>query len=159
MIILGIDPGYGRMGYAILEKEKGVEKLRDYSCVETSPKDEYFGRVLCVAAAVEKLIKKHKPEVLAIETVFFTTNQKTALKTAEIRGIIIYIALKNKLRVVEYTPLQVKSAVCGYGKADKNQVRKMVEMIMKLKDSPKLDDTSDAIALCLTCSACATTKL
>jgi len=150
MVILGIDPGYGRLGYATLQKNKEKENLLDYSCIETSAKDPYGNRVLKIARNLEKLIKKHKPDVLALEKVFFTKNKKTALKTSEIRGIIIYLALKNKIKIFEYTPLQVKSAVCGYGKATKDQVKRMIDLILGLKTKTKLDDTSDAIALCLT---------
>jgi crossover junction endodeoxyribonuclease RuvC len=153
MIILGIDPGYGRLGYAVFEKSDKTEKLLEYSCIETSPKDPYFKRILKITDKFEKIALKHKPDVLAIEKVFFNKNQKTALETAEVKGIIGYLALKKKMKVIEYTPLEVKTAVCGYGRAPKEQVQKMVNLLAGLKKSPKLDDTSDAIALCLTCAA------
>ncbi len=150
MIILGIDPGYGRLGYAVLEKTPASEKLVSFSCVETSPATPHGKRLLKIADTVEKLMKENKPDALAIEKVFFTTNQKTAMKIAEVRGIISYLAVKNNIPIAEYTPLQVKMAVCGYGKAPKEQVKKMVMLILKMKEKPKYDDTSDAIALCLT---------
>lgn len=153
MIILGIDPGYGRLGYALLEKRKGEEKLIDYSCIETTPKTEKNERFIKIAEKIEKIIKKYKPEVLTIEKIYFTTNQKTALTIAEVRGIIIYLALKNKMKIVEYTPLEVKTAVCGYGKAPKEQIKDMVKILIKTPKAIKFDDTADAIALCLTCSA------
>ncbi|MFC1625277.1 crossover junction endodeoxyribonuclease RuvC [Patescibacteria group bacterium] len=152
-LILGIDPGYGRLGYAVLEKINQKEKLLDYSCIETSSKESYSERMLKIAKEIEKLIKKHKPKILAIEKLFFTTNQKTALTVSEIKGVILYLALKNNLKIIEYTPLEVKVAICGYGKATKEQVQKMVKLLLHLKNLPKHDDTSDAIALCLTCSA------
>lgn len=153
MIILGVDPGYGRLGYSLLKKEGGKEELIDYSCIETSSKKEKNERFLEVAGKMEKIIAKHKPDVLAIEKLYFTTNQKTALSVAEIKGIIIYLALKNKMKIVEYSPLEIKVAVCGYGKAPKSQVEDMVKMLIKTPKTIKLDDTADAIALCLTCSA------
>jgi len=152
MIILGIDPGYGRMGYAVLQKDK-EEKLLEFSCAETDPKSKHVERVMVLAEKIEDLIKKYKPDYLAIERVFFTKNQKTALQVSEVKGMVTYIGLKNKLKVVEYTPLQVKSAVCGYGKATKDQVEKMIRMILKIKEQIEHDDTADAIALCLACSA------
>lgn len=157
MIVLGIDPGYGRLGYALLKKTNppagGKEELIDYSCIETDSKKEKGVRFLEIAEKIEKIINKHKPEVLAIEKLYFTTNQKTALAVSEIRGIIIYLALKNKMKIVEYTPLEVKIAVCGYGKAPKEQVKDMVKILIKTPKTIKLDDTADAIALCLTCTA------
>ncbi|MBU1179059.1 crossover junction endodeoxyribonuclease RuvC [Patescibacteria group bacterium] len=152
MIILGIDPGYGRLGYAVLEKND-KENLIDCGCLETTSKEEHSDRILKIADGVEKIIKKYKPEILAIEKIYFTTNQKTALKVSEIKGIITYLALKNKMRLAEYTPLEVKIAVCGYGRAPKEQIKKMVDLLIKVKNPPKNDDTYDAIALCLTCSA------
>jgi len=150
---LGIDPGYGRLGYAILKKKGGREELLDYSCIETSPKSEHCDRILEISEKIEKIIKKYRPEILAIEKLFFTTNQKTALNVSEIKGIVSYIALKNGLKIEEYTPLQIKTAVCGYGKASKEQVSKMVNLLIPLKKVPKYDDTYDAIALCLICAA------
>ncbi len=153
MVILGIDPGYGRLGYALLEKNDKEERLIDYSCIETSSKKKKEERFLKISEKLEKIINKYKPDILAIEKLYFTTNQKTALTVSEVRGIIIYIALKNKMKIVEYTPLEVKTAVCGYGKAPKEQVKSMVQILIKTPKEIKLDDTADAIALCLTCSA------
>jgi len=153
MIILGIDPGYGRLGYAVLEKKDRSEKLLYYSCVNTNPKNKYEERILEITNEIEKTIKKYKPNILAIEKLFFTTNQKTALRVSEIKGIVTFLAIKAGLKVSEYTPLEVKVAVCGYGKASKEQVQRMVNLLVKLERTPKYDDTTDAIALCLTCSA------
>lgn len=152
-LILGIDPGYGRLGYAILKKTPNKEELLDYSCIETESTENYTERILKIASKVEKLIKKYKPEVLAIEKIYFNKNQKTALMVSEIKGIINYLAAKNNMKIKEYTPLEVKNAVCGYGKATKEQVKKMVKMLVNLEKKPKYDDTYDAIALCLTCSS------
>ncbi|MFC1756810.1 crossover junction endodeoxyribonuclease RuvC [Patescibacteria group bacterium] len=152
-VILGIDPGYGRLGYAVLEKTGSKEILLDYSCVVTNPKDSHGKRILAIAKEIEKVIKKHKPDVLAIEKLFFTKNQKTALAVSEVKGVVIYLATKNDLQIAEYTPLEIKSSVCGYGKADKEQIKKMVDLIIKPQITPKYDDTYDAIAICLTHSS------
>ncbi|MDD5032898.1 MAG: crossover junction endodeoxyribonuclease RuvC [Candidatus Pacebacteria bacterium] len=153
MKILGIDPGYGRLGYAVLEKNKSEENLIDYSCVETSPKQKHEERILKIAEKVEEMIKKHKPDILCLEKLFITKNQKTAMAVAEVRGILIFLGTKNGIKIQEYTPLQVKAAVCGNGKASKDQVEKMVKLLIKIRRPVKYDDTYDAIALCLTASA------
>lgn len=152
MIILGIDPGYGRLGYALLKKNEEGTTLLDYSCIETSKDLKYHERFLKLSEKIEKLLKKYKPEVAAIEKIYFTKNQKTAFAVAEVRGMLLYLMLKNKIKIEEYTPLEVKSAVCGYGKATKEQIKKMVTLILNIKKEPKIDDISDAIAIALICS-------
>ncbi|MBU1091904.1 crossover junction endodeoxyribonuclease RuvC [Patescibacteria group bacterium] len=153
MIILGIDPGYGRLGCAVLKKESKQEELLDFFCIETNPKKTYYERILEITNKIEKTINEYKPDTLAIEKVYFTNNQKTALNVSEVKGVIIYLALKNGMEIHEYTPLEIKSAVCGYGKATKEQVKKMVALLLNVKEEIKNDDTIDAIAICLTCSA------
>lgn len=150
MIILGVDPGYGRTGYAIIEKTKSGEKLLDYGCIETPAPEDYFKRLLALGEKIEKVIKKHKPDILAVEKIFFSKNQKTAIKVAEAKGIITYVAIKNGVNeIIEYAPNEVKTIICGYGKASKNQIKKMVGLILKISENIKPDDTIDAIALCL----------
>ncbi|PIS13387.1 MAG: crossover junction endodeoxyribonuclease RuvC [Candidatus Tagabacteria bacterium CG09_land_8_20_14_0_10_41_14] len=151
--ILGIDPGYGRLGYAILKKTPKKEELLEYSCIENPAGRKYHEKISTITQKIEEIIKKFRPSVLAIEKIYFNKNQKTALQVAEVKGIIIHLALKNKMKIIEYTPLQVKIATCGYGKASKNQMIKMVNLLTDLKKTPKHDDTYDAIALCLTCAA------
>jgi len=148
MIILGIDPGYERLGVAILEKKQGKESLLFSGCVKTSSKLEFSDRLVILGKEIEKIIKKYKPKVAAIEKVFFTTNQKTAMRVAEVRGMLIYLAIANKLKVEEPTPLQIKMALTGYGKADKNQIKEMVKNILNLDLEEKKygDDEIDAIA-------------
>jgi len=150
MIILGIDPGFARVGWAIMDTQSSKYNLRNYGCVETSkdtPSDE---RLVDVYKQICKLIKKYKPDVLAIEELFFTNNAKTAFKVGEARGVIILSGAIQDIPVFSYTPLQVKIAVTGYGNADKPQVGRMLKAILKLKEMPKLDDTVDAIAVALT---------
>ena len=150
MIILGVDPGYGRTGYAVIEKINNAENLLDYGCIETLVNEDYFKRLLMLGEKIEKIITKHKPDVLAIEKIFFSKNQKTAIKVAEAKGIIAYVALKNGVKdIEEYAPSEVKTIICGYGSATKNQVKKMVCLILKISKNIKPDDTIDAIALCL----------
>ncbi len=150
MIILGIDPGIGRTGWAVVESEKGKLKALSYGCLETEPNSEITKRLLKISLFIEDLIKNHKSDVLAIEELFFNTNSKTAFIVGQARGVILLSAAKNKIPVAIYTPLQVKMAVTGYGRADKNQIGQMVKVILKLEKIPKMDDTSDALAVALT---------
>ena len=158
MLILGIDPGFERMGCAILEKSPGVEKLIYSSCLISSRNDPHEKRLLVLAKGLKKIIKDSKPDIMAIEKLFFTANQKTALKVAEARGVALLLAAENNLKVFEFTPLEVKMAMTGYGRAEKDQVRKMVLAMLKINtdkkfasSSGKLDDEIDAIAIALTC--------
>jgi len=150
MVILGIDPGFARVGWAAIKSQNSKVKIQNYGCIETSKNSSSQERLVDVYKQVCALIKKYKPDSLAIEELFFTNNAKTAFKVGEARGVIILSGAIQKIPVFSYTPLQVKIAVTGYGKADKNQVGKMVKAILKLKDLPKLDDTVDAIAVSLT---------
>jgi len=155
MIIIGIDPGYERLGIAVLQKEKGEKKERVlYSdCFKTSAKDPFEDRLLFLGNEFERIIKKYKPEILSIETLFFTNNQKTAMKVGEVRGALIYQAKKAKLLLKEFTPLQVKVAVSGYGRGDKKQVTDMVQKLVVIEKEIKHDDEYDAIAIALTAFA------
>jgi crossover junction endodeoxyribonuclease RuvC len=150
MIILGIDPGFARVGWAILENRKSKLEVRSCGCIETSKDKESQERLVLVYKQVCAVIKKYKPDALAIEELFFTNNAKTAFKVGEARGVIILAGAMQEIPVFSYTPLQVKIAVTGYGHADKPQVGRMVKAILKLKELPKLDDAVDAIAVALT---------
>lgn len=151
--ILGIDPGYDRVGVAVLEKQNGKEVVLFSDCLQTSVKLEFAERLFLVGTELEKIIKKWKPATLAVENLFFTANQKTAMRVAETRGMIIYLGQKNSLEVKEFTPLEVKMSVSGYGKADKKQVTEMVCLLTKMNKKVKYDDEYDAIAVALTCLA------
>jgi len=150
MIILGIDPGFARVGWAVMNAQNSRFNLRNCGCIETSKEIPSEERLVDVYKQVCKLIKKYKPEALAIEELFFTNNAKTAFKVGEARGVIILSGAIQDIPVFSYTPLQVKIAVTGYGTADKPQVGRMLKAILKLKEMPKLDDTTDAIAVALT---------
>ena len=151
MIILGIDPGFERMGCAVLEKNSLGEKLLYSSCLISKRTDAHEKRLLCLYVGLKKIIKEHSPDTMAIEKLFFSNNQKTAIKVAEARGVAMLIAAENNLKVVEFTPLEVKMAMTGYGKAEKDQVRKMVLAILKIDGADKLDDEIDAIAIAISC--------
>ncbi len=154
MIILGIDPGYDRLGIAIIDKpNKGKEILIYSSCLQTSTKDTIYMRLLQIGNEVSRVIKDFKPDVLAIENLFISKNQKTAMRVSEARGIIIYEALKMNLPVFEYSPMQIKSSVAGDGTADKERIFKMICLLIKLPNKKTVDDEYDAIAVALTHSA------
>jgi len=150
MTILGIDPGYARVGWAVIEVQSSKFKVQSCGCIETSKEMASQERLVDVYQQVCALIKKYQPDVLAIEELFFTTNAKTAFKVGEARGVITLAGAMQKIPVFSYTPLQIKIAVTGYGHADKSQVGRMIKAILKLKELPKLDDTVDAIAVALT---------
>jgi len=155
MKILAIDPGYERIGIAILEKDSRGEQTLVYSeCFKTSAKIPFYERVQKIGTKVAEIIKKHKPRALAIEKLYFTTNQKTAMGVAEARGVIIYEAIQSKLKIFEYTPMEIKVAVTGYGKAVKQDVLLMTKKLIALpKNKPMFDDEVDAVAIGLTCFA------
>ena len=155
MRIISIDPGFERVGIAIIEKTSLQKDILVYSeCFKTSAKIPFPERLRNIGTEVEKIIKKYKPEVLAIEKLYFTTNQKTAMGVAEARGAILYIASKNGLPIYEYTPPQIKVAVTGYGKASKEMMMSMVPKLIDIDVNINSDDELDAIAIGLTCLAC-----
>ncbi|MEF3691952.1 MAG: crossover junction endodeoxyribonuclease RuvC [Candidatus Moraniibacteriota bacterium] len=147
MKILSIDPGTATTGWAILEEKNKEIKATAYGHISTSPKKSTAERLIEVAEDIEAIIEKYKPEEGVVEDLFFFKNQKTIIKVGQSRGGIILTMAKAGIKVFEYTPLQVKQAVTGYGRADKKQVQQMVKNILKLKEIPKPDDTADAIAL------------
>lgn len=151
--ILGIDPGYGRLGIAIIESVNKKPKLIHSECFETSAKLEHPKRLGLVLKKIKEIIKKFKPNKLAIETLIFSKNVKTALKVAEVRGAIIAEAVNKRVKIFEYHPNSIKIAVTGYGKSDKKQIIFMLEKILGLKKKFKHDDEYDAIAVALTCEA------
>lgn len=150
MRVIGIDPGYGRCGVAIVEKENGKERWIYSDCIETFAKDGFVERLAQVVAECELLIRTHKPDALAMERLFFNSNQKTAMQVAEVRGAILHAAVSAGIPSFEYTPGQVKSATTGYGKADKKQVTAMLHMLLGIEKQIKHDDEYDAIAVGLT---------
>lgn len=160
MKILSIDPGFERVGIAIIEKTSLKKDCLIYSnCFKTTTKISLNERIKKIGDEIEKIIKKYKPQALAIEKLYLTTNQKTVMGVAEARGVIIYIATKNNIPIYEYTPPQIKVAVTGYGKASKQMVLSMVQKLIDIKSDINSDDEIDAIAIGLTCLACERYKL
>ena len=154
MKILGIDPGFERLGIAIIEKEKNTKETVVFSeCFKTSSKLPFGDRLVLIGEEVKNIIKKYKPDVLAIETLFLTTNQKTVMHVAEARGVVLYEAANAGLKIFEASPPQIKIATTGYGKATKEQMIKMVKLLVEIYISKKSDDELDAVAIALTALA------
>lgn len=149
MRILGIDPGYAIVGYGILDYKDNKFTVVEYGAVTTSANDNMFDRLKSIYDDVSGIIKKFKPDFMAIEELFFNSNQKTAINVAQARGVLLLAAMNDNVEIYEYTPLQVKQAVAGYGRADKNQVQQMVKLLLGLKEVPKPDDTADAVAIAI----------
>lgn len=155
MRVIAVDPGYERVGIAIVEKNpREKERVVFSECFKTSAKILHHTRLSFIGEEIKKVIEKHKPDELAIEALFFNDNQKTAMKVAEARGIIIYEAALKGIATHEYTPLEVKIAVTGYGRSDKKQVISMIKKLVKIGDKKTVDDEFDAIAIGLTHIAC-----
>lgn len=152
MKVLGIDPGFERIGIAIIEK-KQKDTLVYSECFKTSARIPFHKRLTAIGSEIERVIKKYKPEALAIEKLYFTTNQKTVMGVSEARGVIVYSASKNGLEIFEYTPPQIKVAITGYGKADKKMIMNMIPKLIGMDSAINSDDELDAIAIALTCLA------
>lgn len=150
MKILGIDPGTGRVGWGIVTHEKGVDSFVACGCFETKVNSELPERLLKIYAFLQELIKTHQPDTLAVESLFFEKNAKTAIDVAAARGVILLAGALAGLPISQYTPLQVKSALTGFGQAEKSQVEFMVGKILHLKEKIKPDDAADAVAIALT---------
>ena len=147
--ILSIDPGYERVGIAVLVKnERGVITIVHSECFKTLPSEEFVDRLVSIGTHVSEIIQKYKPTFFAIENLFMQNNQKTVMKVSEARGVLLYIAKVFKLSVYELTPLQIKSAVTGSGRSDKTSVQKMVKILLpEIKQKTKIiDDEYDALA-------------
>lgn len=150
MVILGIDPGYAIVGWGLVEcKNNSFSPLR-YGAITTDAEMDFNERLEVIFDDLNEIIEAFKPEAMAIEKLYFATNQKTAIMVAEARGVILLSAKRKGLPIYEYTPLQVKTAVTGYGKAKKPQVMEMTRRLLKLPTVPKPDDTADALAIALT---------
>lgn len=147
MRILGIDPGLATVGYGVIEYHKGVFTTLSYGSITTPAHTPVEMRLKTIHEDLDTLIKRFSPDEMAIEELFFNQNITTAITVAEARGVMIMTAAENGVPVFEYTPLQVKQAVVGYGKAEKKQVMLMVSNLLKLSVTPKLDDTCDALAI------------
>ena len=149
MRILGLDPGFAIVGWGIIDSERGNIRPVAYGAITTPAHTSLESRLLTIQRDLESLIEKYKPDEMAIEELFFNTNITTGIAVAEARGVILCTAHRLGLKISEYTPLQVKQAVVGYGKAEKHQVISMVTSLLKLPKPPKPDDAADAVAIAI----------
>lgn len=149
MRILGIDPGYAIVGYGVVDYAKNRFATVGYGAVTTKAKTPFEMRLADIYNDILSIIEKYNPDELAIEKLYFNTNTTTAIDVAQARGVIVLAAYQKGLKISEYTPLQVKQAVTGYGRAEKHQVMEMIKSILSLKSVPKPDDTADALALAI----------
>ena len=159
MIILGIDPGLATVGWAIVESVRGNKRAIAYGAILTPAHTEIEARLLMIQNDIEEIINKYKPDEMAIEELFFNTNITTGIRVAEARGVIIMCAHSLRVKIFEYTPLQVKQAVVGYGRAEKKQVIAMVTRLLNLEKPPKPDDTADALAIAVCHAHCGGSRL
>lgn len=149
MIILGIDPGFAIVGYSVIECKGSSCKALEYGAINTDSKMLFPDRIKIIYDELSDIIDEYKPEDLAIEELFFNKNVKTAIKVAQARGVEILAAINKGLNIYEYTPLQIKQATVGYGRAEKHQVQEMVKVLLNLKEIPKPDDVADALAVAI----------
>lgn len=155
MIILGIDPGLATTGYGIINETRNKKQeieLIVCGCINTSSKFSTIERLEKIYRELKKIIKKYKPDKIAVEELFFAKNVKTALKVGEARGVILLTIKQASVPFSEFTPLQVKQAITGYGRASKQQIQKMIKVLLKLQEIPKSDDAADALAVAITCA-------
>ncbi|HEX5429963.1 MAG TPA: crossover junction endodeoxyribonuclease RuvC [Patescibacteria group bacterium] len=145
--ILGIDPGIGRCGFAVLEQDKKNIRLLEAGCIVTKSGNPEPARLLEIQTDLQIIIQKWKPQTMAVESLFFISNQKTAISVAQARGAVLVTAAAAGLKILDITPLQVKMSVTGYGKADKKQIQTMIVKLLNLKKLPKPDDAADAVAV------------
>ncbi len=150
MTIIGIDPGFDRIGWGVIDCHARQCHVLAYGCIQTNHRSDIFTRYQQIMTELTDILIAHQPIVAAIESLFFAKNQKTALRVSEARGVIISHLLKAGCQVVEYTPQAVKIAVTGYGRADKKAVEKMVRSELNLKQNTLIDDTLDALAVAVT---------
>jgi len=150
MIILGIDPGTATTGYALIKKQKNNSfEIVDFGVISTKKTKSDSERLLEVQKDLAKIISKYKPEIAGVEKLYFENNAKTAMTVSQARGVVLLTLQQKKVKLQEFTPLQVKSMICGYGKAEKKQVQLMVQKTFNLKSLPKPDDAADALAIAL----------
>ena len=149
MRILGIDPGLAIVGYSILDINNGESVLESSGSIQTDKDKSDAKRLLEIESDMQTIIDTYKPDIASIEKLFYFRNQKTIIPVAEARGVILSVLEKNNIPIYEYTPIEVKQVITGYGRATKEEVAKIVEMSVKYKKLPKLDDTLDSIAIAI----------
>lgn len=149
MVILGIDPGFGRVGYGVIDYTNGKYKVLECGCITTEASLGFPDRLEKIEQDLQTVVSRYKIDAASIEELFFNTNITTGIKVAEARGVILCTLKKSNIEIHEYTPLQIKQAITGFGRAKKGQVMDMVKSTLKLQKMPKLDDTADALAMCI----------
>lgn len=149
MIILGIDPGYAIVGYGVINYEANRFQVLDYGAITTPAGMPFVERLDVIDRDLNMIFEKYHPQAMAIEKLFYNTNAKTVIDVAQARGVTVLAAFRNKAEIFEYTPLQVKQSVVGYGRAEKKQVQEMTRVILNLEKVPKPDDTADALAMAI----------
>lgn len=159
MIIIGIDPGIAIVGWGVLEYSGNKFRVLDFGSIQTPATMSTEDRLCAVYDSLKAIIHKYKPQQMAIEELFWNTNQKTGIRVSEARGVILLCARQCGLEIFEYTPLQVKQAVVGYGRAEKKQVISMVTMLLNLPKPPKPDDTADALAIAICHGHCGASRI
>ncbi len=152
MRIIGIDPGTGILGFGIIDFQKGKLQLVDAGVIRTPVNHPDAERLLIIYDELKQLIDEFKPEVMSVEKLFFAQNVTTAMTVAQARGVVLLLGQQHKLGLHEFTPLQIKQAITGYGKADKKQMQEMVRVLLQLKEVPQPDDAADALAAAICCS-------
>jgi len=159
MLILGIDPGTAAIGWGLIKKESGNSRSSPkecravaFGCLKTDSKQNTPERLFHLYQQLIKLLHQYRPTAVAVENLFFFKNQKTAISVSQARGVILLTAEQNNLPIYEYTPLQIKQALTGYGRAEKKQIQKMVKEILGLKEIPQPDDAADALAAAICCA-------
>lgn len=150
MIILGIDPGLAIVGYGIIECKGNNYKAIDYGAIITDSKLIFPDRLEIIYNELTEIIKRYKPDEIAFEELFYNKNAKTVMKVAQARGVEVLAGINQQIPLYEYTPLQIKQAVVGYGRAEKHQVQEMIKLLLNLKEIPKPDDVADALAVAFT---------
>lgn len=159
MIILGIDPGLAIVGWGIIDYSGNKFRTLDYGSIQTPAGMATEDRLVAIYDELSAIISKYKPAAMAVEELFWNTNQTTGIRVSQARGVILLCAAQNKIEIAEYTPLQVKQAVVGYGRADKKQVISMVTTLLNLAKPPKPDDTADALAIAICHAHCGCSRL
>ncbi|OGZ27339.1 MAG: crossover junction endodeoxyribonuclease RuvC [Candidatus Nealsonbacteria bacterium RIFOXYB1_FULL_40_15] len=157
MVILGIDPGTATVGYGLIKKTGRDVAAIDYGCIETSSTLSPGERLKIIHESISKIIEKHSPKLMAVENVYFFKNLKTAMPVSQAKGVILFTAANASIPVFEFTPLQMKMAITGYGKAEKKQVQKMIKIMLGLEEKPlkkdrRKDDATDALGIALCCA-------
>jgi len=149
MIVIGIDPGVARLGYGVIKVDKGVATPLCYGCIQTKAGRRQAERLLAIYMEITALLTKYPPDFLAIEKLFFTKNVTSAMSVSEVRGVILLAAEQHHITVEEYTPNQIKQAITGSGRADKEQMQEMIKRLLHLDEVPKPDDAADGLSIAL----------